>query len=88
MEISQVKSSEEEDEGRKTRDSKRLSHVHDERMIDAEQDVLLVLHVLDLFESDHVGNGQDFQRPVLARALLPAQHYPSERSSSCERERK
>ena len=49
-------------------------------MIDAEEDVLLVLDVLDLLESDDVSDGQDLQGPVLARALLPAQHHTPERA--------
>ena len=32
-------------------------HVDDEGMIHAEQNVFLVLNVLDLFESDDVGDG-------------------------------
>ena len=58
-------------------------HVDDERMIDAEQDILLVLNVLHLFESDDVSDGQDLEGPVLAGALLTAQHHAAERTRSC-----
>jgi hypothetical protein len=51
-------------------------------MIHAEQNVFLVLDVLDLFESDDVGDGQDLERPILPRALFTAQHNSSERSGS------
>ena len=61
----------------------RHVHVDDEGMIDAEQDVFLVLYVLDLFESNDVGNGQNFQGPVFTRALLAAENDPAERPSSC-----
>lgn len=48
-------------------------------MVDAEEDVLLVLDVLDLLESDDVGDGQDLERPIVARgALLAAQHHTAE----------
>lgn len=57
-------------------------HVDDEGMIHAEQNVFLVLDVLDLFESDDVGDGQDLERPILPRALFTAQHNSSERSGS------
>ena len=53
-------------------------------MIDAEQDVLLILYVLDLFESDDVSNGQYLERPVLPRAFLTAKNDASERSSTYE----
>ena len=58
------------------------AHIDDEGVVDAEEDALLVLDVLHLFQSDDVGDGQDLQRPVLARALLAAQHHPAERTRS------
>ena len=58
-------------------------HVDDERMIDAEQNILLVLNVLHLFQSDDVSDGQNLEGPVLAGALLTAQHHAAERSRSC-----
>lgn len=51
-------------------------------MIHAKEDVFLVLDVLDLFESDDVGDGQDFQRPIFSGTLLATQHHSSERSGS------
>lgn len=52
-------------------------------MIHAEQNVFLVLDVLNLFESDHVGNGQDLERPVFPRALFTTQDNPTEGTRSC-----
>lgn len=41
-------------------------------MIDGEENVLLVLNVLDLLESNDVSNGEDLEGPVLPRAFLSA----------------
>ena len=53
-------------------------------MVDAEEDVLLVLDVLNLLESDDVRDGQDLERPIVARgALLPAQDDAAESPRPC-----
>lgn len=64
------------------RDGIDYVHVDDKRMIHTEQNVFLILNVLNLFQSDDVGDSQDFQRPVFPRALFTTQHHSSECSSS------
>lgn len=53
-----------------TKDPVLYSHVHNEGMVDQLQDILLVLDVLHLLESDDVSDGQDLHGEVLVVGLL------------------
>ena len=57
-------------------------HLDDERVVGHAQHALLVADVLDLFETDDVGDGQDFEGVVLLCCLFPAQIHPAESSSA------
>lgn len=45
--------------------------MNDEWMLDGQQDVLLVLDMVDLFETNNLGDWQHFEREVLARWPVP-----------------
>lgn len=57
-------------------------------MIHAEQNIFLILNVLDLFESDDVGDGQDFKRPIFPCALFTAQDDSTKGSGAFKKKRK
>jgi len=45
--------------------------VNDERMLDRQQDLFLVLDVVDLFEANDLGDRHHFQCEVLPRRSMP-----------------
>jgi len=51
-------------------------------MLDGHQDVLLVLDVVDLLETNHLGDRHHFQREVLARRPMSRQNHAPERPRS------
>jgi len=59
--------------------------VNDERMPNHEQYVLLVVHVFDLFETNHFGDRQRFQRQILLRPSMPDKNDAAERARTYQR---
>jgi len=58
--------------------------IDDEGMIDLFQNVPLVPHVFNLFESYDIRQWQDLECPVVACHRILGQHNSPERPSSCE----
>jgi len=54
--------------------------VNDERVLDGHQDVFLVLDVVDLFETNHLGDRHHFEREIFTRRPMSRQNYAPERT--------
>jgi len=51
-------------------------------MLHGHQDVFLVLHVVNLFEANHLSDRHHFKREVFPRWSMPRKNNASERSRS------